>query len=108
MTMTPVTDKTDSVEAGRHTPGPWWVAGKGTIRWGDPKSSRTGWIGTVNWRDKEANARLIAAAPDLLEAAQKVLAHLEARIEGAPSNAVPVFDGIAELHDAISKAEGRP
>lgn len=47
---------------------------------------------------------LIAAAPDLLEAAQKVYAHLIARIDASPSTAKPVFDGIAELHDAIGKA----
>jgi hypothetical protein len=55
----------------------------------------------------EGNARLIAAAPDLLEAAKLVLAGLEARIDAASASAVPVFDGIANLHDAIAKAEGR-
>lgn len=54
-----------------------------------------------------ANARLIAAAPDLLIAAKTVLDGLHARIEAAPLSAVPVFDGIADLHDAISRAEGR-
>jgi len=42
---------------------------------------------------------------DLLEAAKKVLAGLNARIDNAPLHAVPVFDGIAELHAAIHKAE---
>ena len=51
-------------ETVKHTPGPWWVAGKGTIRWGDAKSHLTGWIASVNWRNRDANARLIAAAPD--------------------------------------------
>lgn len=52
--------------------------------------------------------RLIEAAPDLLDAAQKVLDHLNARItqasvDGAP---VPLFEGIADLHAAIAKATG--
>jgi hypothetical protein len=56
---------------------------------------------------EEANARLIAAAPDLYEAAKVVLAGLCERIDAAPKNAVPVFAGIADLHAAIAKAEGR-
>jgi len=64
----------------------------------------------VAWttRGSEDKARLIAAAPELLKAAQIVLAGLNARIDQA-SNArmpVPVFNGIADLHDAINKATG--
>ena len=50
----------------KHTPGPWWIAGKITIRSGKKGTHSEGWIGSVNWRNREANARLIAAAPDLL------------------------------------------
>ncbi|KAA0963081.1 hypothetical protein [Pseudomonas sp. ANT_H12B] len=52
------------------------------------------------------DARLISAAPELLRAARKVLAGLNARIDEASASGslVPVFDGIAELHDAITKA----
>lgn len=45
----------------KHTPGPWRVAGKGTIRKGDNE-----WIASIHWRNREPNARLIAAAPELL------------------------------------------
>lgn len=44
---------------------------------------------------------------ELLAAAKKVLANLNERIADAPSDSVPVFVGIADLHDAINKAEGR-
>ena len=58
--------------------------------------------------EAEANARLIAAAPDLLAAAQRVLAGLNARIDdaGYKCQPVPLYDGIAELHNAIAKASG--
>lgn len=56
----------------------------------------------------EAMAELMAAAvnalPALLacaEAAKVVLDGLNARIDAAPREAVPVFDGIAELHSAL-------
>lgn len=55
----------------------------------------------------DANARLIAAAPDLLAAAQTILADLDARIQQAPRGMVPVFRGIADLHAAIAKALGQ-
>ena len=50
----------------KHTPGPWWLAGASTIRCGDSKTG--GWIGRVNWRNRDANARLMVAAPDMLAA----------------------------------------
>lgn len=55
--------------------------------------------------EDRAIGALMAAAPDLLAAAKKVLAGLNARIDAADPRAVPVFDGIAELSGAINKAE---
>lgn len=45
------------------------------------------------------------AQNQLLDAARKVLAGLNARIDAAHGNAVPLFDGIADLHDAIGAVE---
>lgn len=42
---------------------------------------------------------------ELVKAAEKVLAGLERRIAESPVDNVPVFDGIAELSDAISRAQ---
>lgn len=46
----------------KFTKGPWRIAGKGTIRTDDA------WVASINWRNRDANARLIAAAPQLYEA----------------------------------------
>lgn len=48
----------------------------------------------------------MAAAPALLAAAETVLAGLNARIDNADPSAVPIFAGIADLHDAIAAARG--
>jgi hypothetical protein len=49
---------------------------------------------------------LLKAAPTLLEAAQIVMEGLNARIADASARGgrVPVFEGIADLHEAIAKA----
>lgn len=94
------------------TPVPWHLGGVS-----DPLGPRpTTWVygkvapgmqsgplvcGSVSLPDGD----LIAAAPDLLAAAQTVLAGLDARIRHA-KDSTPVFDGIAALHDAIAKATG--
>jgi hypothetical protein len=59
-----------------------------------------------NMTEGDDNARLIATAPKLLAAAKVVLAGLDARIVAAGGTGVPVFNGIAELHDAIGLATG--
>lgn len=57
------------------------------------------------FEDFRLNAATIKAERDeLLAAARKVYADLNARIDAAPDDAKPVFGGIADLHDAINKA----
>jgi len=92
----------------KHTPGPWRFRNTGaTIRAGSVKDSTLTEVAFLPPRsNREADACLITAAPDLLDAAKKVLAGLNARIDAAPGNALPVFDGIADLYAAIAKAEG--
>lgn len=85
-----------------HTPGPWHVQ-EATPPGAEAKewfifTSGGGYLANVNSgrSENEANARLIAAAPDLLAAAT----HLCELVEQRPYNAWK------RLFDAIAKAEG--
>jgi hypothetical protein len=79
----------------KHTRGPWYVSGKATIN-----AYPGGWIASVSTLDRTANARLIAAAPDLLAALRGLVAK-STDIDG---------DWSAEwlaAFNAIARAEGR-
>lgn len=105
----------------KHTPGPWYTDAIGRIWRRNPsdlyeygggvagdKPVATVWKGWVNEGEVgfplEANARLIAAAPELLEALRLLLAECEhqAWIGNMPDDRVEF--GIARA--AIAKAEG--
>lgn len=106
----------------QYTPGPWAVGPYGSdleiqgggIQLARVRTTRAGVDELAEPRavpipEAGANARLIAAAPDLLAAAQTILADLHARIDRAMEEggrAVPVFNGTAELAAAIAKATG--
>ena len=68
-----------------HTPGPWRITGP-NIRAGNALLA----VVENHWADmpcpedeKAANARLIAAAPDLLDALRRVMRHIPADSGGA-------------------------
>lgn len=90
-------------ETVKHTPGPWSVApGKNdmepVIIQGDPGDP---WfIATLHDMEKQtqANARLIAAAPDLLEALEAVL------FAGWCGESSPITDNVRRV---IAKARGQ-
>jgi hypothetical protein len=91
-----------------HTPGPWlYDESTGFVRDASGFAVADAYE-AFEKTQSNINGRLIAAAPDLLEAARKVLPHLNARIDAASAagQPVPLFDGIADLHAAISKATG--
>ncbi len=97
----------DAAERPRHTPGPWWVERdpRPGMEWnlavaapGDKDVCFMTHDGTPLNELGEANAALIAAAPELLEVAYMVLA--TAKIETPPAM-------LEAARLAIRKAEGR-
>lgn len=57
-------------------------------------------------RFREAALRVEQQRDELVAASKRALASMNDAIIQAPSDCVPVFDGIADLHDAITKAQG--
>ena len=97
----------------KHTAGPWVIIpggdewSQGRIATIEPKPETmietNYWtVAEVNNRrdEREANAQLISAAPDLLAAAERVLEKLD-----HPTLGVTIYDADA-LRDAIAKARG--
>lgn len=90
----------------KHTPGPWSVARHGYGTFYEAHAFIEHSVCGIWWPDgnveQEANARLIAAAPELLEALKRLTEGMEA--SGG-------WDGDDEDFDtamkAIAKAEGR-
>lgn len=115
----------------KHTPGPWRVEEGTTLIWGDcnPDDTTTYGMGypiaecrmtpSASWakgpkkyEEAEANARLIAAAPDLFEVATLFASSLEYLIaldrkkgddEGASMKGIT----LNVVRAALAKAEGR-
>lgn len=100
----------------KHTTGPWTVTGSGG-RWEQRLSIRADNWGCVahigvdrglpHWDEPQrANARLIAAAPQLLEALQTTAANLRSW-KAANGGGIKTFDSWLEVvEEAIAKAEG--
>jgi hypothetical protein len=83
------------IQMSEHTPGPWRITrGVRVIQDTGKPPTRERRIADVSW---EEDARLIAAAPDLLEAARLV------RDAVAPMDMEPAYQA---LESAIAKAEG--
>lgn len=82
-----------------HTPGPWRCAGGMDMGYAVVEDATHTQITGV--LDINANARLIAAAPDLLAAAERGVAALSA-------NGAPNCEAAKELRRAIARAVGEP
>ena len=106
-----------SKEAMKHTPGPWVVC-RGVVHQipvasvaMDGLKLNVAHVTGIRNGEGLANARLIAAAPDLLEALQQATSALEWRWERVANRAAPVHEtAIQEAYNqaraAIAKATG--
>ena len=102
----------------KHTPGPWVAVkmeGFGTVSYDVRAESDDSPFGTYKpFYDGEAeygqaNAHLIAAAPDLLKECEEALARLETYIlaEGVPREELPQQRRLMGLYSGIAKAKGQ-
>lgn len=95
-----------------HTPGPWEAVGS-EVRTKRTDVDLRGWgIATLQFSSepdrREANARLIAAAPEMFEALLDVLDDLERRYDGAPDSSTKwMIRPIQAIEAVIAKAEGK-
>lgn len=90
----------------QHTPGPWFVRDH---EYGEFVYCKNGYIisGPINKRTDGANARLIAAAPDLLEALKAFLRAPSIGSNGPGSSTIVVQDfNLRAARAAIAKATG--
>lgn len=91
----------------QHTPGPWIARGQRGNRWDVFVVTGTSYRGVASmWfePEAEANAHLIAAAPEMLEACIKALAAMEdPRRAERDGDCYPIP---SILREAIAKAEG--
>ena len=93
-----------------HTPGPWEVAGncvRTRYRMGDPDNSGVlvADVG-VHLAERHANARLIAASPDVVEALILALPYVEAAEQDETYKPGAVAKVTAAIRAALSKATG--
>jgi hypothetical protein len=90
-----------------HTPGPWaWDHARYKMRGDGDCLVLSG--GPLVGKKSEANAHLIAAAPDLLAACEKVYLELDSLTGGEPDHPLSNYVGNwkAELRAAVTRAKG--
>ncbi len=90
--------------SGKHTPGPWVLKDARRLLRGDKETD----YGRAEFFDQEleANARLIAAAPDMLEALRKANYSLAWHVETQGNGAGMDAFYLDVIRAAIAKAEG--
>lgn len=98
-----------------HTPGPWDYDDINKEVFASCEEHESGWVALIAGNDSEdrplpesmmlANARLIAAAPDLLEACTSALGTIQYLLSNSDNG--PAENCLEVLAAAIAKAEGR-
>lgn len=87
----------------KHTPGPWKVDGDTYITAHSLIIAHCKQNGSLKLEDAQANARLMAAAPDLLEAAERACIKLKELADDYPDDNY-WNECIESLNAAIAKA----
>lgn len=102
-----------------HTPGPWQKESDGAGEFGIHADAGRTWkfvamvtangqgSAVVTEAEAEANARLVAAAPELLAACELALAYMERHSVPAPEYVTARANDLNILRAAIAKAGGR-
>jgi hypothetical protein len=89
----------------KHTPGPWVAVSRTNAHIDIEAPKQHGYVArhvaSTGHGNHEANARLITAAPELLEALRELLSETEDGIATCPLTRI-------RARAAIEKAEGRP
>jgi len=89
----------------KHTPGPWYVLeGTASVYSGDGERRIVSAEGPGRPAENKANAQLVSAAPDLLEA---LTSTLELTADAPGVSAKEFAKRIAAARAAIAKAKGR-
>ena len=96
-----------------HTKGPWVISGGGSLHLSvlsqdDEQTIADVWFIRRDPEEGNANARLIAASPDLLEALQAAV-HLYTQyglVSGAPVDGISGGRWVNEARAAIARATG--
>lgn len=92
----------------KHTPAPWYFSNEGVlrVRAKDDDEVVCSYAGYENCEREYANARLIAAAPDLLEALQEMTAIVKKNSYPQPDKPSSNYARAEWAESIISKALG--
>lgn len=92
----------------KHTPAPWYFSNEGVlrVRAKDDDEVVCSYAGYENCEREYANAKLIAAAPDLLEALQLAFADMSGGMKSCGHNGYTCTCSYEKAKAAISKALG--
>ena len=94
-----------------HTPGPWRIGDAGNTIFGPPNGRPSPQrIADLACTDHKANGRLIAAAPEMLEALRAILREcaITHKHWGEGSNLKEANAAVDSARAAIARAEGIP
>jgi len=98
----------------KHTPGPWREGSTAHSKWVEAGAVRICQVDTeeenagINFYESEANARLIAAAPDLLASLLGILPFIpkSSKSDGGAAMHSPAVAAADAVRSAIVKARG--